>query len=431
MSEPALLRRPGLPSTPLAELFSGPRLAFGLFWLGLATAPLESLRLRGSVTIADVLLAAGMGVALISRRGGRFELPTLWLMALLIGASTAFWQFWLDPATLRKSVVQFLVIAYTHLLIPVFIAQWYRDDSRTIRALVKAWLLGAAFGAVVAILESRGLAPGVLDPFLKDRGARVAGLTYHSTTLGFNCSLALAAALVLFLESRRAVTALGWAVIVAVTLLAANLSGSRTSILAPLVGVVAVLVARMLVGLLPVITVQRLVVVFAGIVVLAGTMGAGAAQRAESAFERIIGGASSAYSDHVRQVKFERALVNIWDSPVAGNGYHLIGQAHHRLLELLEAGGVMMLLAFGLTVGFLAQLTGKALRFATVHPQRDLYWALISVYVSYWAVYWAHSGLFSRSVGVAWGLLMLVTMHMLHGERLSRAGSTQPLHRPT
>nr|MBV6630656.1 hypothetical protein [Oceanococcus sp. HetDA_MAG_MS8] len=384
-----------------------------LLFLGVFFAPCESLRVSGALSISDLCIGLAIAVKFLGQDAStsRMWLPLPWVVALILGLVTALWQLELNSSTYRQNVTQYIVYSYIHIVVPLVIVQWYSSGPRVVPQLVTAWILGSTLSALVAVMDANGLWPDLLDAYAKDEGRRFAGMALHSTSLGFNVSMALAATSVLFIRSRSWMGSLVWLLVLYVNFSAANLSGSRSSLLAPVVGLVFVVCFSLWSRHFRWSHVYKLILVSACVALAPVLIRGGPAPDSQSAYSRLSGAASSVVSDYRRAVRQAESWEDIWERPVLGNGYHTIGQAHHRLLELLEAGGLVMCFSFALQMAFMYLIVISAWR--KMSAPDTFYMGLIAANVAYWSVFWAHSGLFSRTVGVLFGLTLLGAIRLV------------------
>lgn len=170
-----------------------------LFYAGLATMPLLSLRV-GGVTVSDLLFLGALALALIDVAPDleyRFpRMPAAFVVGIGIFASGAFVvtvAHSLDPA---ESVVILLRVLY--LLVAWFLlGMLVLRTTRHVRTAIGWWALGVAVCVLYAIAQRVGYAPGV------DPTGRVPGLAEHVNDLGSLSAVAVFPALALAYATRQ------------------------------------------------------------------------------------------------------------------------------------------------------------------------------------------------------------------------------------
>lgn len=278
------------------------------------------------------------------------------------------------------------------ILIPILIATVGTTVGRC-RRLINLFVAGALVNAAAGVLDHVGIHLGPV-PY---SNARSAGLTVQSNYLALTCAIAIPMAMLWFGRSRR--WTLAGAVAVPLLLGGVYASGSRAGFVSGLLAVV-----------LPILLVPRLrpaisaVLPFLGMaLVLVFTfthVGSKILQQVR------LGGSSTttAVSDYRRSTAASVAWSQIQARPVEGVGFSVIAYAHDIYLELLDAGGMIAMLAFAV---FLAGVMNSAVK-SRAGPLREE--AIVcGVAVAVWLI----NGIFDNQVAdkylyVVPGLLLAI-----------------------
>jgi hypothetical protein len=216
--------------------------------------------------------------------------------------------------------------------------------------LAAAWALGAAASAAVALTDDAGLTHVSLRlRGLVDVGGREAGLTVQPTHLAIATALALPVVVWRLTRVRAAWPAAGWAAAGLVMVGGLVVSESRGGLVAA-VGAVIVTLAlrrRSRPWLAPLAVLAAAVAVV--VVVSAPDLVGGAAERL-----RLAGADSAAMSNQVRGQLGAQAWADFVHAPVQGIGLEVAVQGHNIWLQLLAAGGALLLLGFLAAVALVA-----------------------------------------------------------------------------
>jgi O-antigen ligase len=296
-------------------------------------------------------------------------------------------------------------------LIPVLLATVGTTPGRA-RRLVDLWALGAIINAAVAVLDIGGLHLGPTAAV----GNRSAGLTIHPNYLALTCVLALPMPMLWLGRSRR------WTVAGVVGLIAlvggVAASGSRAGAVAAVIAVLATIVAvPRLRSFLPIaLPLVGVVLIF----VLAFT------KTGSSILHqlRLTGGASSTSgSNYQRSLVNNAALAEIKARPIEGVGYGVLAGAHDIYLQVLDAGGIIALVAF---IVFIGGLVAAMLR-SLGGPLRDE-----GIVCSIAILAWLLNGIFDNQLADKYlylvpGLLMAVARATsMLGQRTPEARAGAP-----
>ncbi len=327
-------------------------MAFACLALSIALSTLNALRLTTFLGFGDPLLVlAGVFVALRCLRPGLprgavpLWLPTAAVGILLAGLIAAF------RGNVGADLLPALEFAGTLLGLPV-VALVLIDTPRRLERTVELWLIAASISALVGAADLAAH----LNIGLRLTGAdfvtynhRAVGLTLHPNHLGLVSAMALPVALVRALRppAPRAglsftVRNLGYVLLLAVGLL---VSGSR----AGLIAVVAALVALPLLQggghrFRRVLALPTLIVGLLGFVVLDGSLATSLGIVTGSRLTGTAVGTST--SNDYRIAAYGKALHQFVDDPIVGQGFDVARVAHDIYFQLIQAGGIIALVAF-------------------------------------------------------------------------------------
>ncbi len=202
---------------------------------------------------------------------------------------------------------------------------------------------GASVSGGIAVTDRLGLT-GISRVFIyPDPTGRQAGLTVHPNHLAAGCVIAIPIALWLISRTSRRDRALGWFCLL-FALLGIYVSGSRGGAVTAVLAVgLSLLVLRSLRPALPAITLTVVVGTVAAV-----TLNPSLIDRVLAATR--LGGDSkfTAASDDARDLLAEQGLADFLHSSVIGVGLQVALDAHSILLQTLAAGGIVLLVSFGI-----------------------------------------------------------------------------------
>lgn len=325
-------------------------LAFACVAPALALETLNAVRLTHSVSVGDALLVVGGILAVLPRirRGilaGSIP-PWLWLggTGLIIAGLLAAFR-----SGLGHDLLPTLEFAGTLIGVPV-IVMLVVDSYGRLELAVELWLLVASLSAVIAVLDLKlgaGIGSRLTGIDYVRYGARAPGLTLQPNFLGLASAMAMPVAALR--ASRRGrwatfdlanVRNLLYLMILGAGVLA---SGSRSALVAAVIAIAALpfflpgrrrSIALLATGIL--------VVVALGVLTfdssIASKLGVVTGQR----FFGPTGQGSTQY----RLVAYAAAIRETIAHPLLGQGFQSVLVAHDIYLQLLQAGGVVALLAF-------------------------------------------------------------------------------------
>lgn len=319
--------------------------------LGTFTAPMSALVVPSAtfVTATDLLFAVGFVLLLptILRRQVSIP-PTFALTAiacLLIGLVAT-----LATTNVMASLNFQARFVAGVLIVPVVFLLW-RPSLPVIRALAAAYVFGVGVSFIGGI--ARGDRPG----------ARFIGFTEHPNVLGLTGMFATGLCVFLVTQTRRSLAWI-WVAGGAGGLGVVWFSGSRAAL------VVAVAIAV----LFPILERSARA---AGWLIGGATLGVLALTQirlgGDSAFDRLTGGGSAAWSDAEREMLFQRYWRGFLDQPALGHGFEESVLGHNVYLQMAYAMGVFGVIAFGLLL-----LVGAAQLLLAPKPYNRLAYPILS-----------------------------------------------------
>ena len=351
-------------------------LGVGLLLLAALTATWNGLSGAG-LSVAQPALAAALVVLAVVTVVGRRRIVVpgwVWVLpATIVLVAVAAWFFPPAPGylALRTTVpipdsvaaavppfalanvvnmVRWLVSAAA---LPVAACLAIATRPRLAPLLAVTAALGAAVNAAVALSDGLGLTAisARLVPIV-DIGGRQAGLGAQPNHLALAAALAVPVVTWRVLVAATGLRRAAWLVVGIVLAAGLATAASRAGLGAAVVGAgLTVLVLK---------AGRRLVVPLVGGVVAAAVVAIAAAPAlldrvAEQL--RLSGAASAAESNAVRGGIAEQAVADFRHSPLHGLGLPVVTDAHDIFLQLLAAGGVLLLLGFALFVlGFVGEV---------------------------------------------------------------------------
>lgn len=266
------------------------------------------------------------------------------------------------PALLqgRSNVSVLLKFEIALLLLPVLIAIVATTPDR-INRLLDLWTISAVINAAVGVLDYGGFHALATVPFV---GNRSGGLTIHANYLALTCDLAIPTALRWIGRPDRFGRTDRWTIagLVATAILLAGeyTTGSRDGNVAAIIGLVLTIafVPRLRVGL-------RYVLPAVGMFAVAVLMFTHAGR---SILNQVrLNGSNASGSNYERAILRGVADRQISARPVTGVGLSVINDAQNIYLQILAAGGALLMSFFLIFLGGLA----NSVRASLHGPLRD------------------------------------------------------------
>jgi O-antigen ligase len=363
-------------------------LAFGL-------AAVRAVVLRKPPPLPPWLFAAAIGFILAAMLRVIFPPDSSTLNDILVHYRTIPSTTGDQPLILvqRSDVLALIQVLIAVFVIPVLVAAVATSAAR-IRRLLDLFVISAAINAFVGLVDVAGIH---IAPIVSGQ-SRSAGLTIHPNYLALTCTIAIPLAMLWIAREGRWKTA-GYAA-TGLLLLGAYASGSRAGAVTAVLGVglTTFAIPKLRSGLgwtVPAI----------GLVLLALFVFAG-----DEILQQIrIGGdvgtaVNTAGSDTQRSQLAHLAWDQFQTRPLFGVGFSVITDAHSIYLQLLAAGGLILMVSFLTYIGGLAASIWRAL----AGPQRDIA-AAIGVSLGMWLLNGAiDNQLVDKYLWVIPGLLIAV-----------------------
>lgn len=317
----------------------------GLFALACFFSPFRLFRLQFPVSLSwsDACLFAAAAVAVVQSFRARESLRIPFLFGLVCflmlisiiltsASNTDFYNF-------RMGLTFFISLAGVP-VIALWVTQGRRE--RVILAMI-ALLMGNFLLAIIAICNDYGYQ--VLT-FLGDTATRVgrqSGPTVHPTLFAHNLVVVLPFAMYFILKSQFVIQAAALC-IAGLMLMAIDISGSRSAVLAVLVAIVPMLV--MMSGAIKAASIKLFswfVVVWVPIWIVLFIIEIGPQDVLESsAFDRLVFSAGTAdRSSFARANIIQLSWQEFLEKPLLGVGYKHLWQAHSGYLSVLHTSGMI------------------------------------------------------------------------------------------
>jgi O-antigen ligase len=393
----AIYRQYAQPATPVIA-------ASGGFLIALATplVTLNGIRVLQIATAADVLLLAG-GLLLVAALSlehitwPSYTLPIAGGVGLLIASvlvSTTMGQS--VSGDLRAGVLFLIGSVAT----PVVVATATRDE-RPLILIAFLLLVSGAINSGVGLLDGVGLTHIGLEVTGLQFPGRSAGLTVQPNHLGLTCAMVLPVGLTLLTSLQTVPLRL---LALTMTLLAAAgviASGSRGATLGALLGLVVVpLVShrrRLHATLLGVASLVSLALLY--------TIGS----PLFVSLERLTGRISARGADLARLSTLAETIDDISASPLIGNGYGYVRDAHDIYLQVLAAGGALGLAGWILFVTGFLFVGLRCARDPVLPPRlRSLAGGLVASMVTWLAIGVVENPIYDRYLYWPLGLLLAI-----------------------
>lgn len=366
-------------------------LSLGLLGLAVLLVTFNALQVTAGLAVADVALVASAGIALAHFIVARQPVPApTWLILAGTGILVAGVVAGAGQADFSTNLVPAVRFAIALTLTPVLIGA-LTASSRPRRLVIGAWVLSAAANAAVGLSDFVGLTDVSSRFFPINNTNRLNALTSHPNHLGLICAMAIPI-VIWGLRAPKDDSPFGRpasGVLLALLASGVYVSGSRAALIGAVAGCAVVVllsarrarVAALMVALLAigVVTVPTL-----------ATLSSDQTGKPD-VFERLRGDAGAQESDAGRRTAFEEAQETFRSKPIFGDGFEKVRSAHDIYLQLLQAGGLVALVAFGLfAVGALR--LGRELR-RGAGSSHELVGALMAA-MSVWLVV----GLFQNAI---------------------------------
>lgn len=363
------------------------------------------------------LLAAGLLCLLSALLTTIFPPGVATMQRSLVAAATLAQQDGVTgPIALASNTLTLIEYELALLVIPVLIAAVGTTPPRC-RLLMDLWAAGAIINGIVGVLGLAGLHIAS-SAAIQNRSA---GLTIQPNYLALTCVLALPMTMLWFGRSRRYTIA--GVIGVASLLGGVYASGSRAGTVAAVLAIIVTIAAvpRLRPRLLYVLPVTGMALV----IILAFTP---TGHKILQQLRLSGGGSTTSGSNYQRSLVANVAWAQIKVRPLEGVGWGVVTGAHDIYLELLDAGGVIALVAFFAFIGGMV----ASLRRALSGPLRDE-----AVVCGIAILAWLANGVFDNQVAdkylyVVPGLLFAIahTTRMLETRPTAPVVAIEPRARP-
>ncbi|MEA3412034.1 MAG: O-antigen ligase family protein [Pseudomonadota bacterium] len=375
---------------------SGPHLfAFGLLLAGIALVTANGLRIAGMVALGDIpfMLSGALILAVLVYCADYWRCIPSWFYlsgALLLISGLLSTVVASDS---MESGISFAKYFYAAYLLPLLIGFVVDRPAWLYRAL-SVWVAFASLNSLSGLLDLLGVTRfhqwmDVQTSFsYLSYPDRAFGLTTYPNHYGLICAMALPVSLAL------AALASGWRrVVYALSFLSLAggilASGSRAMLLASLV-VAAILVLWS----------KTLGRIYLGMGILTGAafgmlfvLEPSMVSKVAMSWHRLTGSVSIGQSDILRVEIFKRSFHEIAGSPVLGNGFSSVRDAHNIFVQVLQAGGLVALAGMCLyVIGYISTVMSLARGLV------DERWSMIAKAIAASVFVWLVSGLVQNAI---------------------------------
>jgi hypothetical protein len=320
--------------------------AFRLTGVGVLFVTMNAVRPIHGATVADLCFLAATLLAvpsLLAERPTFFRIP-VWLAVAAGGLAVAVLISTLANAGLASNGADGLRFMIGLFLTPLLLG-YVTASSERVGVFADLWVAGAAANSLVAgadFLKLTHVGRWVDGVDFERWTHRTAGLTIHPNHLGLVAAMAvpIAVSRTLTASGRRRLLYAAAVLVLGFGILA---SGSRTDLVAGLIGVVALPLLH------PIARKPVLAAIVACALAVSVIAAVFAAPRNDLliAVHRLSGSdPSSSQSDSARSALIHQAVTQFRDHPLTGAGFAGVRTAHDIYLQLLAAGGVLALPAF-------------------------------------------------------------------------------------
>ncbi len=312
----------------------------------------NGLRVSSHMTVADVLFLAAACLLLMSLVIERESLPSMppWIPISAAGLLIAGVLATTSSANVGSDLLasgQFAIALFG----TPFLLAFATGSAERVLLMSWAWLLSASVNSAIAVLDFAhltSLGPTIVGVTF---AGRPTGLTVQPNHLGVAGAMAIPVGIFLATRAKSQTGRIVSLALTAVVALGILVSGSRAAAVAAVAGVVLMaFLGRRLWK-------QTILVAMAGVIMMffvSLTMADQANPISDrfAAIQRLTNGAAdTAASDSARLDYYGFALADFSKHPFTGNGFDLVRDAHDIFFQLLQAGGVIALIAFLLFAG--------------------------------------------------------------------------------
>jgi len=364
--------------------------SLALLGLAVLSITFNGLRVTAGLAVADIALVASAGAALLHFTVARKAIPApSWLILAGTGILVAGVISAAGQADFGGNLIPAVRFTIALVLTPVLIGALTDGDGPR-RLIIGAWVLSAAVNAAVGLSDFVGLTD-VSSRYFPPGTGRLNALTSHPNHLGLVCAMTIPM-VIWGLRAPRGVSPFGRAtngILLAILASGVYISGSRAAVIATVGGcaLVVLLAARRARGAV------IMIAFFAIALAIVPTLSTFSIDQTgdPNVFERLSGDPGAQESDVQRLRALDEAQEAFISKPVFGAGFEKVRGAHDIYLQLLQAGGLVAFVAFGLFAVGTLRLGSTLGRGA--QASHDLAGALMAV-----MAVWLVAGLFANAV---------------------------------
>lgn len=335
----------------------------------------------GALSWSDAfLLAAGVAylpIAMLRKDG--FQLPTLMLAAVAFIVIAFMGSSITNPGL--PSLINCLKLLVSLFFVPIVIMWVTVGRVAAMDRLLWFWLAGGCLSALVGVCAKYGISLFGLKEGAS-AGARISGLTYHPNVLGYACALLLPVGIYLLSTVRSNMARMACIVAIGLLAYAVQLTGSRASLLAALIGSAVWLPNPFR---LKMHQSEFFILIAGGLGIVALvffiTLNDKASAKAEDSLSRLFGDiAHVRTSNEARNKQTQIAYDRIQESPIFGKGfYEYTRYAHNTSLQMLQSGGLVGFLGILLWWGGMARCWWQVRNTALPHQEFMLLQMIMSI----------------------------------------------------
>lgn len=374
-----------------------------LTYVAVVLSTFNALRVVRIFTISDIffILAAFLAIPyLILVYRSRAMVPAIWFFGVML-LSTAGAVVVASSPDITQGLSWYFKLMGSTVLIPlviVFAAQSPQIHYR----IILAFVFSATINTIVALLDQA--TGGYISHALThaDWHGRASGLTAYPNHFGLVCAMALPLALALsaVVQKRGYRAALnGTAALILVGVL---LSGSRAALIGAVFGSLVIFVEG---------GSRRQLIVGMGFgvggVLIMSLLSKSLAYSVSLGVGRLFGDVSIGNSDSLRIEFYKQVAASFQERPLLGQGLHDLTHAHDIYLQLVQAGGLVLLVGFLCYIFSLIYIGLKNLStFQRDGTERKLTMALLASVGTWLVIGLAQNMLVDRYIYVPVGLLV-------------------------
>ena len=343
----------------------------------------NNLRVQTHLTASDLVIVLAAAVSLLALIADRAPIPHIpgWLTigsaGLLVAGYVASWSA-ADPGADAVASAEFAIAL---LGVPLLLAFAAPAPAR-IRLLARLWVVSAMVNAVVALADfSHVTSIGI------SVAGRPSGFTVHPNHLGISGAMAIPIALFFVTKARRKVEASLYLAGLAIIGLGVLVSGSRAAFLAAVAGVLLFsALGHHLWKRVILLGIGAAAVLFSSSLLMGGDQSP-STTNPFIAFQRLadpVAVAGTNISNATRLDYYAIAVTDFSRHPLTGVGFEVVRDAHDIYFQLLQAGGVLALISFGIFAIGSFRLGLRLCRAHNISPEMKNLAAALTVSLLIW-----------------------------------------------